>query len=79
MRSWRRAFAGEVIVAARTHDADGNAAEASTSIWVVGEDDWWFGGTTGDRMDLLPEQKEYEPGDTARFQVRMPFRAPLHW
>ncbi len=26
-------------------------------------------------MDLLPEQKEYEPGDTARFQVRMPFRS----
>lgn len=67
-------FAGEVIVAARTRDADGNPAEATTSIWVVGENEWWFGGTTGDRMDLLPEQKEYEPGDTARFQVRMPFR-----
>ncbi len=66
--------AGEVIVVARTTDAVGNAALASTSIWVVGRDDWWFGGTSGDRMDLLPEQKEYAPGDTARFQVRMPFR-----
>ncbi len=46
-----------------------------TSIWVVGENEWWFGGTTGDRMDLLPEQKEYDAGDTARFQVRMPFRS----
>ncbi len=66
--------AGEVIVAARTTDGTGNASEATTSIWVVGQDEWWFGGTTGDRMDLLPEHKEYEPGDTARFQVRMPFR-----
>jgi uncharacterized protein YfaS (alpha-2-macroglobulin family) len=26
-------------------------------------------------MDVLPEQKEYAPGDKARFQVRMPFRS----
>ena len=25
-------------------------------------------------MDLLPEKKRYEPGETARLQVRMPFR-----
>jgi uncharacterized protein YfaS (alpha-2-macroglobulin family) len=25
-------------------------------------------------MDVLPEKKEYEAGETARFQVRMPFR-----
>ena len=66
--------AGEVIVAARAVDLADRPAFASTSIWVVGQDEWWFGGTSGDRMDLLPEQKEYEPGDTARFQVRMPFR-----
>jgi hypothetical protein len=26
-------------------------------------------------MDVLPEKKEYDVGDTARFQVRMPFRS----
>jgi len=66
--------AGEVIVAAHAVDHANRPALAATSIWVVGQDDWWFGGTSGDRMDLLPEQKEYQPGDTARFQVRMPFR-----
>jgi uncharacterized protein YfaS (alpha-2-macroglobulin family) len=66
---------GEIILVARAQDADGNPARASSSVWVVGADDWWFGGTTGDRMDLLPEQQEYEPGATARFQVRMPFRS----
>jgi uncharacterized protein YfaS (alpha-2-macroglobulin family) len=34
----------------------------------------WFGGENHDRMDLLPEKKSYQPGDIARFQVRMPFR-----
>ncbi|MCV4614783.1 hypothetical protein OFM04_33315, partial [Escherichia coli] len=36
---------------------------------------WWFGGDNGDRMDLVPEQKEYASGATARMQVRMPFRS----
>ena len=49
-------------------------AGATTSIWVAGKDDWWFGGTAGDRMDVLPEKTEYEAGEIARFQVRMPFR-----
>ena len=33
----------------------------------------WFEGHDDDRMDVLPEQPQYQPGDIARFQVRMPF------
>jgi len=66
---------GEIRLRAEARDRAGNQAGATASIWVVGEDEWWFGGTQGDRMDLLPEKKEYESGDVARFQVRMPFRA----
>jgi uncharacterized protein YfaS (alpha-2-macroglobulin family) len=66
---------GQIIVRAETHDAQGALAGATTSLWVAGRDEWWFGGTSGDRMDLLPEKKEYESGETARFQVRMPFRS----
>ncbi len=65
---------GEVTVVATTTDADGNVARAVTSVWLAGEDDWWFGGDNGDRMDLIPEAKSYKSGDTAKFQVRMPFR-----
>jgi uncharacterized protein YfaS (alpha-2-macroglobulin family) len=65
---------GEVLLRAEASDAKGNSAGATTSIWVAGNDDWWFGGTAADRMDLLPENPEYEAGQTARFQVRMPFR-----
>lgn len=66
---------GEVYAVATARDADGNETHAVTSVWVAGDDDWWFGGDNGDRMDVIPEQKEYRANDTARFQVRMPFRS----
>ncbi len=66
---------GEVLVRAEASDASGRMSGATTSIWVAGKDDWWFGGTAGDRMDVLPENPEYESGQVARFQVRMPFRS----
>ncbi|MEO8315560.1 MAG: MG2 domain-containing protein, partial [Pseudomonadota bacterium] len=65
---------GEVTLHAETTDDEGHASGATTSVWVYGKDGAWFGGTSGDRMDVLPEQKSYEAGETARFQVRMPFR-----
>jgi uncharacterized protein YfaS (alpha-2-macroglobulin family) len=65
---------GEIIVRAETRDGHGSVAGATTTMWVVDKDAWWFGGTSGDRMDVLPEKKEYEAGETARLQVRVPFR-----
>ncbi|MGH8201434.1 MAG: alpha-2-macroglobulin family protein [Steroidobacteraceae bacterium] len=65
---------GQIMVRAETRDPEGNLAGATSSMWVFDGDGWWFGGTSGDRMDVLPEKKEYEAGDTARLQVRMPFR-----
>lgn len=66
--------AGEVYAVATTADANGNVARATSSVWLAGDDDWWFGGDNGDRMDLVPEKTAYQAGETARFQVRMPFR-----
>ncbi len=66
---------GEITAVATTTDADGNVARAVRSVWLAGEDDWWFGGDNGDRMDLIPEAKSYKAGETAKFQVRMPFRS----
>ncbi len=65
---------GEVEVVATTSDGDGNVARATRSVWLAGDDDWWFGGDNGDRMDVVPEQTAYQSGETGRFQVRMPFR-----
>lgn len=64
---------GELILVARGEDTAGNAAIASTSAYVAGEDDW-FMASSSDRIDVLADKRSYEPGDTARFEVRMPFR-----
>ncbi len=66
---------GEVYAVATTTDANGNVARATKSVWLAGDDDWWFGGDNGDRMDIVPEKMTYKAGETARFQVRMPFRS----
>ena len=66
---------GEVYVVATSADADGNVARAVRSVWLAGDDAWWFGGDNGDRMDVVPERTAYKAGETARFQVRMPFRS----
>ena len=65
---------GELILVARAQDDGGREAYAATSVWVQGDDEWWFEPTNHDRIDLIAEKKRYEPGETARLQVRMPFR-----
>ena len=65
---------GEVQLLATARDKDGNEAQAATTVWITRDGDLWFGGEDNDRIDLLPEKRSYEPGETARLQVRMPFR-----
>jgi len=65
---------GEVLVSARALDSAGRAATTHHSFWVAGRDEWSFDQANHDRIDLIPEKKRYEPGETARFQVRMPYR-----
>ncbi len=66
--------AGEIELIASATDAQGRSAQASSSVWVTRQGELWFGGENHDRMDVLPEKKTYQPGETAQFQVRMPFR-----
>jgi uncharacterized protein YfaS (alpha-2-macroglobulin family) len=65
---------GEVELVVTAKDAAGNAIQAAASVYVTRQGELWFGGEDHDRMDVLPEKKSYQPGDTASFQVRMPFR-----
>ena len=67
-------MSGNVIIQARTVDDAGNESVANRDIWIADKGEWWFDVSDNDRIDLLPEQKHYEPGETAQFQVRMPFR-----
>jgi hypothetical protein len=64
---------GNLILNAEVMDQEGNPARANREMWVAGSDDWWYSASDNDRMDVLPEKKRYEPGETARFQVRTPF------
>ena len=66
--------ADEVTLIARAKDGNDRIAQADASIWVTEEGESWFNADNNDRIDLLPEKKRYEPDDTARLQVRMPFR-----
>jgi uncharacterized protein YfaS (alpha-2-macroglobulin family) len=70
----KSAVSGNIILYAHSTDKNGNTASTSTSMWLSGKDDWWFEQSNDDRIDVIPEKTAYEPGDTARFQVRMPFR-----
>ncbi|MGO4327737.1 alpha-2-macroglobulin [Cupriavidus sp. 2TAF22] len=66
--------AGEVELVAQARDNAGRVSQAATTVWVTRQGELWFGGENNDRIDLLPEKKAYAPGETAVFQVRMPFR-----
>lgn len=67
------AKSGNIILGATARDSQGNPIAANREIWVAGDNAWWFRPDEGDRMDVIPEKKRYEPGETARLQVRMPF------
>lgn len=66
--------AGSIYLLAEAKDSQGNVARAGTSYWVAGSGDLWFTAGNQDRIDVIPEKKAYAPGETARLQVRTPFR-----
>ncbi|MBX3604495.1 MAG: alpha-2-macroglobulin [Piscinibacter sp.] len=66
--------AGQVELIVLARDAAGRSAQAAASIWVTRQGELWFAQDNDDRIDVLPEKKRYEPGETAKLQVRMPFR-----
>jgi len=65
---------GNIELVATARDAQGRESRAMSSVWITGAGELWFGGANDDRIDIIPGKKEYAPGETAEFQVRMPFR-----
>ncbi|MGH7962197.1 MAG: alpha-2-macroglobulin family protein, partial [Candidatus Binatia bacterium] len=66
---------GNLVLQASLTDDAGNTTATYGEVWVVGAQRWWFQTQDSDRIDLLAERPRYEPGETARLQVRMPFPA----
>jgi hypothetical protein len=65
---------GEVELRATAKDDAGRASVTIASAWMTKDEPWWFAQDNDDRIDLLPEKREVEPGQTARLQLRMPFQ-----
>lgn len=65
---------GSIQLIAKAEDAQGRVSAAASTVWVTGAGDLWFGGENDDRIDIIPAKKDWKPGETAEFQVRMPFR-----
>lgn len=65
---------GAVVLEASAADQSGRPLRAHHEAYVAGKDEWWFEVGDSDRMDVVPERKRWEPGQTAALQVRMPFR-----
>ncbi|WP_265943896.1 alpha-2-macroglobulin family protein [Dechloromonas sp. A34] len=70
----KAADAGSIYLLAEAKDSQGNVARAGSSYWVSSGGDLWFAAGNQDRIDVIPEKKAYKAGETARFQVRTPFR-----
>lgn len=67
----------EFIASAK--DSQGNQVETMQSVWFNQQEEVWFDADNHDRIDVIPEKPNYAPGETARLQVRMPFRRATAW
>lgn len=65
---------GYLLLDAVSSDSEGRETHARADVFVPGPGGWWFSPDDSDRMDLIPDRGRYEVGDTARLEVRMPFR-----
>lgn len=67
------AVSGELVVRATASDDAGRRLTSAATTWVSNGERWWFDQGNDDRIDVLPEKKEYRVGDAMKLQVRMPF------
>ncbi|UXH79752.1 alpha-2-macroglobulin family protein [Roseateles amylovorans] len=65
---------GQLELIATATDTSNRSAKAARSVWVTRAGQLWFSQDNDDRIDVIPERRRWEPGETARFQVRMPYR-----
>lgn len=63
---------GDLILLARAMDTSGNESAAHADTWVPGPDSW-MQVSDNDRMDLVPEKRKYDIGETAKLRLALPF------
>ncbi|TGL19191.1 peptidase [Leptospira yanagawae] len=65
---------GDIVFIAETKDKNGNITNSSYNVWVSSKEEMWFDVSDHNRMDILPEKRSVEVGETIKVQVRSPFR-----
>lgn len=65
---------GDIVFLAETKDKNGNLTNSSYNVWVSAKEEVWFDVSDHNRMDILPEKRSVEPGETIKVQIKSPFR-----
>ncbi|MCW7492982.1 MG2 domain-containing protein [Leptospira sp. 2 VSF17] len=65
---------GDIVFLAETKDSSGNLTSSSYNVWVSSKQEAWFDVSDHNRMDILPEKRSVDVGETIKIQVRSPFR-----
>ncbi len=67
--------AGSYVVRAETRDLAGRPARTATRTWVYGEEGMHYTSGASKKVQLVPDRKEYTPGETAKILITSPFPA----
>ncbi|TGL48888.1 peptidase [Leptospira kemamanensis] len=65
---------GDIVFIAETKDKNGRITNSSYNVWVSAKEEVWFDVSDHNRMDILPEKRSVDVGETIKVQVRSPFR-----
>jgi uncharacterized protein YfaS (alpha-2-macroglobulin family) len=64
---------GTYRVTATVHDSSGRPNESELTLWVAGGKQLQHGDVDADKVELIPDRKEYKAGETAELLVQAPF------
>jgi hypothetical protein len=64
---------GNIILQAEITDPNGNKSYSTKEYYLSGKETY-FDVSDNDRIDIIPDKKSYDPGESAKIQVRMPFK-----
>jgi alpha-2-macroglobulin len=54
-----------------------NRGKGRGATWLYGDSESWEAHAFHDRMDILPDQKIYAPGEVAKLELKLPFEEAL--
>jgi len=77
--SWTPPRGGQYQIVAQGEDGRGNPMSSAVYIWAASAsaDFVPWQRENNDRIELIPDQREYAPGETARLLVTNPFTGPV--